>query len=110
MVGKTAALRTAGPPDDIVKPKCELTTNVGSNETDQQVLGLCSPGDGIALFCFCRMNNVSLRCEMWAFFEVLIHNPNVTCLDLSCTGLSQHDVQVLSKALKHPACNVRELL
>ncbi|XP_040834186.1 NACHT, LRR and PYD domains-containing protein 4 [Ochotona curzoniae] len=57
-----------------------------------------------------QMNNVSLRCEMWAFFEVLIHNPNVTCLDLSCTGLSQHDVQVLSKALKHPACNVRELL
>ncbi|XP_004597139.3 NACHT, LRR and PYD domains-containing protein 4 [Ochotona princeps] len=57
-----------------------------------------------------QMNNVSLHCEMWAFFEVLIHNPHLTCLDLSCTGLSQHSVKLLSKALKHPACNVRELL
>ncbi|XP_029780432.1 NACHT, LRR and PYD domains-containing protein 9 [Suricata suricatta] len=44
------------------------------------------------------------------FFEAILHNPYLKCLNLHGTRLSPTNVRQLCESLKHPVCGVEELM
>ncbi|XP_054566058.1 NACHT, LRR and PYD domains-containing protein 9 [Eptesicus fuscus] len=44
------------------------------------------------------------------FFKALVHNPNLTYLNLHGSDLSSQEVAWLSEALRHPMCSIRQLM
>lgn len=59
---------------------------------------------------FSRYNFASYLGNSPDFFEAILHNPYLKCLNLHGTRLSLVSVRQLCETLKHPACSVEELM
>ena len=62
------------------------------------------------LFVFSRCNFASNLANSLEFFKAILHNPHLKYLNLYGSNLSHMDVRKLCEALKHPMCNIEELM
>ena len=64
----------------------------------------------LCLFLFCRCNFASNLANSLELFKVILHNPHLKHLNFYGSSLSHMDARQLCEALKHPMCNIEELM
>ncbi|XP_005882523.1 PREDICTED: NACHT, LRR and PYD domains-containing protein 9 [Myotis brandtii] len=79
------------------------------NEASQAILwkALAQPTCKLQKLVYNFASNVG---ESADFFKALVHNPNLTYLNLHGTNLSSEEVAQLSEALRHPMCSIQQLM
>uniref|UniRef100_A0A8C0W1U9 NACHT, LRR and PYD domains-containing protein 9 n=1 Tax=Castor canadensis TaxID=51338 RepID=A0A8C0W1U9_CASCN len=88
----------------LAQPVCKLQTLAGVSFV------FAHPGMTLSFLIFCRCNYMSSLGNGLDFCKAILHNPQLKHLNLYGTDIPHSGIKRLCETLRHPACNVEDLV